>query len=153
MVCDDAWCSNIIITRFEINPHTNLHFLWHYYFLCHSFILLVTIYKSVPSFYESSHFRQKMPNASVHMRELFNMITKEENIHDLKMKFLSSVKKIPSCLMCGISRGKNNHLSYKRLNIFFLNWNLCDSTVNLETRKSFKIRKSNTPLLKRFFIR
>ena len=59
-----------------------------------------------------------MPHASVHLRELFNMIIKEENIHDLKMNFLSSVKKISSCVMCGISRGKNNHFSYKSLNIF-----------------------------------
>ena len=90
-----------------------------------------------------------MPHASVQLRELFNMITKEENIHDLKMNFLSSVKKISSCLMCGISRGKNNHFSYKSLNIFFS----CVYTANLEAGNSFIIRKSNTLRLKRIFIK
>ena len=93
-----------------------------------------------------------MPHASVHLRELFNMITKEENIHDLKMIFLSSVKKISSCLMCAICRGKNNHFSYKSLN-FFLIWNSCVYTANLEAGNSFIIRKSNTLLLKRIFIK
>ena len=94
-----------------------------------------------------------MPNASVHLRELFNMITKEENIHDLKMNFLSSVKKISNCLMCGISRGKNNHFSYKSLNIFFSYGTRVFILQFLEAGNSFIIRKSNTLLLKRIFIK